>query len=796
MKSAFFSLWQTTLLDAAFKSLLLFLFAGIVLSLLRRASASMRHLVWQLLFVSLLALPILSLTLPVWRLPLFPPAKPAAAHIFPHPALKPAFPPATTESASPPPASAHTETPGEMLPAKASQTPIVPSVFTLSDRDGTFLHWQGWKALIWLIGLLIVLSRTLTGLFAVWRLGRRGQALHSERLNSLLTQAMQTVDCKRSVKLLSALGLPTPAPMTWGCIRPIILLPKEAETWTDECLQAVFLHELAHIKRQDWLTQLLVQMTCALYWFHPLVWWGAFRLQLESEQACDDRVLALGIKPSDYARHLLDVVRTLKREDSPCNNAMSMARAPHIEGRLKAILKEGASHRKLSIPCIVLTVVTVAGLLLPLSALRVGARPANSPTDGKSLPGFQEMAASPSSTGTPEVTLPRTDLNSLAETFSPALTAPLALPELTPPAGKPLAESAAPSIEEQAESPLMKNDDGKHDPDKTSWGKPADGLQAGLYASKGKIKYHVGENITLGLKLRNVSDKSITLPLQAAESKFSALSENSAIRLYAICRISAPFTLEPGEEKVVPGVVWSCQLYSLGWMQRVLDAKSPVEPLFLSPGRYTISAPDSIWKGNSDGSSSTIQAQPGTLKIEILAESDPGVRFGQAPTLAEPRDSSTGPIAWGKPVNGLQLGIGIVGKAKPVAGGEAVKTEVFLRNISDKPLAFSSMKFPYSGSNPYVSDSAGKEMRMDFTWYTGTEPLYKLNLEPGESLQVDHPHFFIRPEGRAKDSRDTVLVAGPGRYRLQMSWQAYPGNGRSFMTQLQSSLLEFEIVGK
>src|SRR5262249_30763457 len=94
-------------------------------------------------------------------------------------------------------------------------------------------------------------------------------------------------------------------PVVFGIRRPQLLLPAEAAEWDEARLRCVLLHEVAHVKRADPAVQMLGQISCALYWFNPLVWLAARRLHAEAECACDDLVLAAGIRGSDYAEQLL-----------------------------------------------------------------------------------------------------------------------------------------------------------------------------------------------------------------------------------------------------------------------------------------------------------------------------------------------------------------------------------------------------------------------------------------------------------------------------------------------------------
>jgi hypothetical protein len=127
-------------------------------------------------------------------------------------------------------------------------------------------------------------------------------------------------------------------PIVCGVWRPAIVVPADAAHWSDERRRVVVLHELAHIKRRDCLTQSLAQLVCAAYWFNPIVWLAARRMRAERERACDDFVLAAGEKGPDYAAHLLDIAKTAQHRRMTPIVGLAMARPSQLEGRLLAIL--------------------------------------------------------------------------------------------------------------------------------------------------------------------------------------------------------------------------------------------------------------------------------------------------------------------------------------------------------------------------------------------------------------------------------------------------------------------------
>ena len=98
------------------------------------------------------------------------------------------------------------------------------------------------------------------------------------------------------------------SPISWGVIRPVILLNSRAVEAADEA-EAIIAHELAHVARLDWVKLLLARVATALFWFNPLVWVLAREAHQLREETADDTVLAANIVDTDYAQLLVGVAR-------------------------------------------------------------------------------------------------------------------------------------------------------------------------------------------------------------------------------------------------------------------------------------------------------------------------------------------------------------------------------------------------------------------------------------------------------------------------------------------------------
>src|SRR6266536_1869721 len=157
-------------------------------------------------------------------------------------------------------------------------------------------------------------------------------------------------------------------PIWLSGVAAILLLPAEADEWTAERRRDVLLHELAHVKRHDFLTQLVARIACAVYWFHPLVWLAATRLREERERACDDHVLRAGATPSAYATHLLDIARGLRAARATSLASVAMARPAQLATRLIDVLDTRRSRDTLSARSAVPAWIAAIAVMVPLAA--------------------------------------------------------------------------------------------------------------------------------------------------------------------------------------------------------------------------------------------------------------------------------------------------------------------------------------------------------------------------------------------------------------------------------------------
>jgi len=226
--------------------------------------------------------------------------------------------------------------------------------------------------LIWFFGLMFLFIRILLGLFGTIRLTREGQDIQDSLWKRLLQRFLATVFLRRKINLLS--HEKTMVPLTWGIIKPVVMMPAESKNWSENQRSTALYHELSHIKRGDYLVMILARISRAVYWFNPLSWIVLRMIKKEQEKACDELVLKAGIKPSIYAENLLYIRNSISGHWNPPATVLGVMNKSHLNDRLTTILKQRFNIKEVQMKTKILL-----SVLAILSISFIGlARPGNS----------------------------------------------------------------------------------------------------------------------------------------------------------------------------------------------------------------------------------------------------------------------------------------------------------------------------------------------------------------------------------------------------------------------------------
>jgi TonB family protein len=282
-------------------------------ALLRRRSAEVRHWIVATGVAGAVAMPLLVLIVPAWQLP----------------------------SASVTPADVTTGVRFNVpRPATAAAHPA-PSPAPAPRIDAGALAVG-----LWLAGTAAGLGVLLTGLLRLASIARAARPVGEDRCAAIAARIARDYGVSRPIRLLY--GSDPSLLVTWGLLRPTVILPAAARGWADDRLRVVLCHELAHIRRGDWGTQLTADAIRAVYWFNPLAWLACRHLRQESEHACDDAVLHAGVAAPAYASQLLDLARAVAAQRRAWSPALPVARPSGLERRVRAMLNSQVNRRPLT----------------------------------------------------------------------------------------------------------------------------------------------------------------------------------------------------------------------------------------------------------------------------------------------------------------------------------------------------------------------------------------------------------------------------------------------------------------
>jgi len=224
------------------------------------------------------------------------------------------------------------------------------------------MHGSDWLALIvplvWALGAVALIVRQLGGWRVVMALDRRVAANVPRAWSERVEVLRRTLGISRVVAVRPAPG--NVSPFTARTLRPVIWLP--ASLWSRLTLaqrDAIVAHELAHVRRRDWLWNGMQTLVEAILFFHPAAWWLGRRVREEREHACDDLAVATCGDPIALAEGLA----TLEQQRRGGPQLALAARRGSLVRRVSRLLVGAPVRASVYVP-IGLAVVLAAGVAI------------------------------------------------------------------------------------------------------------------------------------------------------------------------------------------------------------------------------------------------------------------------------------------------------------------------------------------------------------------------------------------------------------------------------------------------
>ncbi len=238
------------------------------------------------------------------------------------------------------------------LPAEAAGPAALPAVTIvaaaapepIAERAAQWIslgrleQWLPTLVLLWMAGVAILALRLGGGWLRVQRMRAHGATPAAAPLQAIVARLTRRLHISRTVSLLQSAAVDVPTVIGW--LKPTVLLPVSVLAGlSPQQVEAILAHELAHVRRHDYLVNLLQTFVETLLFYHPGVWWLSRRIRIEREHCCDDLAVSLCGDPVVYARALAD----LEELRGPGRLAMA-ANGGALLDRVRRLLAAPAAH--------------------------------------------------------------------------------------------------------------------------------------------------------------------------------------------------------------------------------------------------------------------------------------------------------------------------------------------------------------------------------------------------------------------------------------------------------------------
>jgi beta-lactamase regulating signal transducer with metallopeptidase domain/HEAT repeat protein len=223
------------------------------------------------------------------------------------------------------------------VPPAPTPAPAILATPVAASIRGALEPALPWVVLVWFGGVVALSLRLASGWLLTRQLGSVGTSSVPDSCVEAVTRLAARLRITRPVRVLESAVVHVPAVIGW--LRPVILLPASALTGlTPLQLDALLAHELAHVRRYDYVVNLLQSVVETLLFYHPAVWWVSGRVREEREHCCDDLAVAVCGDAHFYATALLGMERLRVATPAFALAASGGGRGDSLMGRIRRLV--------------------------------------------------------------------------------------------------------------------------------------------------------------------------------------------------------------------------------------------------------------------------------------------------------------------------------------------------------------------------------------------------------------------------------------------------------------------------
>ena len=235
--------------------------------------------------------------------------------------------------------------------------------------------WLPLVVLLWIAGVGVLLLRLLGGWWRVHRLQRVSRVAKPSAWSAAAARIATSLGVARRVHVVDSLHVDTPTVIGW--LKPVILLPVAALAGLSPSqVEAILAHELAHIRRHDFLVNLLQTFAETVLFYHPAVWWLSARIRTEREHCCDAIALSVCGDAVSYAEALVE----LEGRRTTSSRLAVAATGGRLMARVRRVLGVPADDRPRAFgPLVLAGVITLVICGAGASRYLIAAQPAKAP---------------------------------------------------------------------------------------------------------------------------------------------------------------------------------------------------------------------------------------------------------------------------------------------------------------------------------------------------------------------------------------------------------------------------------